>query len=436
VAAGKADPDLTTTDPIGNSPDQPATTTSAATEGARTMFSGVSGRADNAARRCLGPAQPGSSIPRHALGPQLDALPATKVAGGELASVDVSRRRTERLVNLVLCLLSTRRFLTAGQIARIVSGYEHDENDPKAHEAFQRMFERDKAELRELGVPLETGTTSVFDTEPGYRIARRDYALPEIHLEPDEAAAVGLAARLWQHAGLASSASSGLLKLRATGLEVEDSDAAFGIEPVVGDEAALEPMLAAINARQVVRFPYRTPMDDTANERRLQPWGAVSWRGRWYVVGHDLDRDATRCFRLSRVAGPVTASGQARAFTPPEGVNLLEHVASGDEEPARRGSAVLRLRPGVGAGLRRWADAVDRDDDGWDVVTLPLFDAESFAGRLAGYGASVVVQEPPELRDALLRRLDRLAGTDRSGHAAGRDAPPGVARADRVEESA
>src|SRR5262245_62685960 len=82
----------------------------------------------------------------------------------------VSRSRTERLVNLVICLLSTRRFLTAAQIAATVPGYEHDPDNPKEHDAFQRKFERDKAELRDLGVPLETGTTSVFDTEPGYRI--------------------------------------------------------------------------------------------------------------------------------------------------------------------------------------------------------------------------------------------------------------------------
>ena len=106
----------------------------------------------------------------------------------------MSRNRTERLVNLVICLLSTRRFLTAAQIAATVPGYEHDPDDAKDHEAFQRKFERDKAELRELGVPLETGTASVFDTEPGYRIAPREYALPDIPLEPDEAAAVGIAA--------------------------------------------------------------------------------------------------------------------------------------------------------------------------------------------------------------------------------------------------
>src|SRR3954468_14709699 len=116
-------------------------------------------------------------------------------AGWLLALEHMSRTRTERLVNLVICLLSTRRFLTAAQIAATVPGYDHDLDDPRGHDAFQRKFERDKAELRDLGVPLETGTTSAFDTEPGYRIARLDYALPEIPLEPDEAAPRGPAAR-------------------------------------------------------------------------------------------------------------------------------------------------------------------------------------------------------------------------------------------------
>jgi len=140
----------------------------------------------------------------------------------------VSRTRTERLVNLVICLLSTRRFLTAAQIAATVPGYEHDPEDERDHEAFQRKFERDKAELRELGVPLEIGTASIFDTEHGYRIARREYALPDIPLAPDEAAAVGIAARLWQRSGLAAAASSWLAKLRAAGIDV-DPHATLGI---------------------------------------------------------------------------------------------------------------------------------------------------------------------------------------------------------------
>jgi proteasome accessory factor B len=330
----------------------------------------------------------------------------------------VSRRRTERLVNLVLCLLSTRRFLTAEQIAGIVPGYEHDTDDPKSREAFARMFERDKSELRDLGVPLETGTTSFFETEPGYRIARRDYVLPDVRLEPDEAAAIGLAARLWHHAGLASAASSGLLKLRAGGMEVENSPPP-DIEPMVAADPALPAMLAAVDERRVVRFGYRTPRDDAARQRRLQPWGVVSWRGRWYVIGHDLDRKATRCFRLSRVDGAVTRSGRPDAFEPPEKVDFVAQVAAFEPEPEPAGKAQVRVRAGTGvdtgAGLRRWADTVSPAPSegrwaGWDLLSLRYTSLQGIAARIAGHGAAAVVVDPPELRQAVIAQLTRLAG--------------------------
>lgn len=315
-------------------------------------------------------------------------------------------------MNLVICLLSTRRFLTASQIARTVPGYEHNASDPRAHEAFQRMFERDKAELRELGVPLETGTTSVFETEPGYRIARRDYALPEIRLAPDEAAAVGLAARLWRTAGLASAASSALVKLRAAGIDV-DPQATLPIEPAVGGEPALDPLLAAVRARRAVRFGYRSSRQDAPTTRALRPWGVVSWRGRWYVVGYDTDREATRCFRLSRISGPVTPVGQEGAFQPPADLDLRAEVAHWVGTIPHHNTATVRVRRGAGAGLRRYAASVSTGDDpgaGWDVLELRYSDAESLASRLAGYGSAVVVTDPPEVREAVVRQLRALAG--------------------------
>lgn len=307
----------------------------------------------------------------------------------------------------MICLLSTRRFLTAAQIAQTVPGYEHDAGNPREHEAFQRKFERDKAELRELGVPLETGTASVFDTEPGYRIARPAYALPDVILEPDEAAAVGIAARLWQHAGLASAASSGLLKLRAAGVDV-DPQATLGIEPVVTVESTFAPLTSAAADRQAVTFEYRPPEADTATRRRLRPWGVVCWRGRWYVVGHDLDRDAPRCFRLSRILGQVRRIGPRGAYQLPEGINLIDHVArwSGPRDHPRR--AEVRLRHGRAAGIRRWAEQVTPGEHG-DVAVLRYSDAESLAGYLVGYGADVTVIGPPEVRDAVVAMLERTA---------------------------
>ena len=103
------------------------------------------------------------------------------------------------------------------------------------------MFERDKTELRELGVPLETGRNSGFDTTDGYRIARQDYELGEIDLEPDEAAAVALAARLWDTPGLAGAAHGAVLKLRAAGVEVDETGAGAGAAPGAGRRAGVRP---------------------------------------------------------------------------------------------------------------------------------------------------------------------------------------------------
>ena len=318
----------------------------------------------------------------------------------------MSRTRTERLVNLVICLLSTRRFLTAAQIAATVPGYEHDPEDPRDHEAFQRKFERDKAELRELGVPLETGTASVFDQEPGYRIAHREYALPDILLEPDEAAAVGIAARLWQHAGLAAAASSGLAKLRAAGVEV-DPQATLGVEPVVTVDPAFGPLTAAARDRRAVTFSYRVPEVDDPATRHLQPWGVVCWQGRWYVVGHDRDRGATRCFRLSRIVGNVRPVGRPGAFAPPENVDLISHVARWSGPVAHNGRATVTVRPGRAAGLRRWATETVPGPDG-DRLTIPYADAERLAATIVGYGPDVRADSPPEVREAVIQRLKEV----------------------------
>jgi len=128
--------------------------------------------------------------------------------------------KTERLVNLVICLLASRTFVTKERLRSTLEPYRNCPTD----EAFERMFERDKEELRELGIPLEVGTVSaLFEDEVGYRIAPGEYALPELRLEPDEAAALGVAARFWQQATLAQAASSALLKLKAAGLDIGEA---------------------------------------------------------------------------------------------------------------------------------------------------------------------------------------------------------------------
>ena len=120
-------------------------------------------------------------------------------------------------MNLVIALLSTRTFITAERIRETVFGY----SDSASDEAFSRMFERDKNELRDLGIPLETGRVSPFDPTEGYRINRDAYALPAVELTADEAAAVAVATQLWESPELITATQGALLKLRAAGVDVD-----------------------------------------------------------------------------------------------------------------------------------------------------------------------------------------------------------------------
>ncbi|SNS29941.1 proteasome accessory factor B [Geodermatophilus saharensis] len=323
----------------------------------------------------------------------------------------MSAKRAERLVNLVIALLGTRQYVTAARIRATVPGYEPDDGTARADEAFKRMFERDKAELREMGVPLETGRTSVFDTEDGYRIARADYELPEITLTGEEAAAVGLALRLWESAQLAGAAHSALLKLRAAGLDV-DPGRALPIQPRLdSDEPAFEPAYAAARDRRVLQFDYRRPDEDTPARRRVQPWGVVAWHGRWYLVGRDLDRQAPRVFRLSRVVGTPRAVGPENAFEPPADLDLAAVVAgqAGRSGGGEEHVVVVRARPGTAVGLRRGAQPLGAGEDGEDRLQLRTTEPWRLADQLAAYGPDVVVEAPAEVRAAVVERLTRLA---------------------------
>ncbi len=310
----------------------------------------------------------------------------------------MSKRKTERLLSLVVCLLSSQRYLTATQIREAVPGY------PDSFDAFKRMFERDKEELRELGIPLDMGTNSSLDDELGYRIPRQAYVLPDIRLEPDEAAMLALAARVWRRAELAGAAAGALLKLRAAGVEAEETSQP-GIEPRLTGEAAFGPLWEAVRDRRPVTFSYRAAGRSDPQRRKLAPWGVVNRHGRWYVVGHDQARNAVRVFRLSRIEGRIDFSGPRGSVSVPDGTDVRELVREWDTHPVEVQAAVLKVRAGTGFGLRRRATREQPGSDGWDLVDVPFSDPRWFAEHIASFGADVVVSEPADLRDAVITRL-------------------------------
>jgi proteasome accessory factor B len=314
--------------------------------------------------------------------------------------------KTERLLNLVICLLYTRQPLSKAKIRDAVPQYGTTASD----EAFDRMFERDKDELRELGIPLVTEPGDVlFDDEPGYRIDRREYALPDISFAADELAVLGLASRAWAQASLAGPAAQALRKLVAAGVERDDSSL-IGIEPRVRTaEPAFEAVKNAVLTRTPVAFTYRTAGSGGLATRHVQPWGIASWHGRWYLTGFDTDRKAPRVFRLGRIEGEVTPEGRPATYNVPEGHQPKAMISTLAVERDPR-PATLRVRVGTGHSLRRRANTVSPTDDTWSLVEVDFTDTEAFADEISSFGPDVVVEGPTELRESVIRRLAGALG--------------------------
>jgi proteasome accessory factor B len=326
--------------------------------------------------------------------------------------------KVERLMNLVIALLSTHSYLTAERIRRSVAGY----HDSASDEAFSRMFERDKNELRDLGIPLETGRVSSLDPTEGYRINRDAYALPDIELTADEAAAVAVATQLWESPELVTATQGALLKLRAAGVAV-DPDAAAGV-PISGtaglpglrgSEDVLGILLAAINSSRAVQFPHRSSRTEPYTVRTVEPWGVVTVNRRWYLVGHDRDRDATRTFRLSRIGTDVKAVGPVGAVTRPDGVDLRRIVTEVVGEAPSGLMARVWVADGRATALRRAGKSLGARSiggRGGEILELDIGWRDRLARDIAGYGADAVVLEPAALRDAVLARLQAQAGPE------------------------
>ncbi len=318
--------------------------------------------------------------------------------------------KAERLMNLALCLLGTRRPLTKRELRTSIEAYLEAGND----ESFNRMFERDKDDLRELGLVIDT--VEGLDGDVGYRAQHDSNRLPPIALDAEEATALGLAARVWQQARLAGAASGALQKLHAAGgMPQYDGDGeSHGpaiphstLEPhIPAREAAFEPLMLACRDRRPVVFDYRKSNAARPERRQVEPWTLECWRGHWYLAGFDRDRQAERVFRISRITGPVRSRATAFTAPVPDQVTVRETVERWAGESASR-TARIRLRPGSGYPLRARATQVRELADGWAELEIPY--GHGLDAWLVEFGPDVIVLEPAELRAEVVDRLRAVA---------------------------
>ncbi|MFV0256916.1 MAG: helix-turn-helix transcriptional regulator [Acidimicrobiales bacterium] len=315
--------------------------------------------------------------------------------------------KLERLLNLTAVLLDTRRPLSAEELRRRVDGY------PPPGVAFHRAFERDKDDLRVLGIPLRVervpGTDPAVD---GYRIDPDEYYLPDPGLEPDELAALHLASLSVRTDALAEPTET-LWKLggggRPHGEGIDQSLAIVAADP------ALVPLFQAIVDTRSVGFRYK------AEARIVDPWRLDYHRGRWYLTGHDLARGSERNFRLDRIEGDVSA-GAPRTHHPPA------RVVDGPRSPWELGADEPTMAElvvdadHVASAAAQLGSAVSRVDrpDGSARFMVPVVNFDGFRTFLFGLLDHAELVAPAAWRDEVIAWLEQIAGdADPAGQPSG-----------------
>jgi proteasome accessory factor B len=322
--------------------------------------------------------------------------------------------KLERLLNLTAVLLATPRPLTAEELRQKVEGY------PPAGAAFHRAFERDKDDLRVLGIPLRIERVPATDPPiDGYRIAADDYYLPDPGLEPDELAALHLASLTVRLEGLGE--REALWKLGgvdgAGGVEPSadqpDPGLVRGVVTSIPTDPALEPLFQAIAERRVVTFDYRS--SGGGHDRRVvEPWRLDFQRGRWYLTGWDRVRDGERNFRLDRVDGPVEQTGD-EASTDPRSLGAVPRSGPlaaweiGDEEPVMARLLVDASR--VEGATRQLGPEVASEPgpDGGRIFTVPVVRHDAFRSFVLGFLDHAEILEPLSWREDLVQWLSAIA---------------------------
>ena len=303
----------------------------------------------------------------------------------------------------MLALLATESGLTKAEILSSVRGYAQRYVAGRDNANLERQFERDKDDIRELGVPLETIEPL---GEPGdnhnlrYRIPKGAYELPEnVRFDSDEIALLGLAAMAWREGSLSAESRRALMKLRALGIAAD--------EPVLGyaprlrlRDAAFEPLTQAIDRRQIVRFDYLKPGEERAHTREVIPLALVQYDGRWHLSAEELATGEGKTFLLRRIVGKVTASKAA----PPRPGDHKARALAELEAVWQRGVADIEVRAGSDAALRL-AHRRGTEEIAPGILRVHYVDLAILADELASLGPEAYVVAPDALRDAVVERL-------------------------------
>jgi len=305
----------------------------------------------------------------------------------------MARARTERMLNLLFVLLNSRTPLTREQIRERVPGYGD------SNEAFERMFERDKAALRDLAIPVETKPVDMFhDDVLGYRIDRSDWLMPEISITAEERTYLALAASAWQNAQLSTAARQAVSSVDA---REQGSEISVPVSLAKGRRHITE-ILAAIANGKTVTFDYVGLNQSEVVKRTIDPWRALLHSGHWYLIGFDQDKGEVRTFRTDRIVGDLVETTLDILESMPKDFDLSAITDTWEHSDKDATIATVLVRPGRAASLRVLATTCDIGDE-WDELTIPYHHESQLIGLIASSCDVTRVKSPQSLQDSVTR---------------------------------
>jgi predicted DNA-binding transcriptional regulator YafY len=302
----------------------------------------------------------------------------------------------ERITSLLALLLERRTALTLRQIS-----HELRDMYPTGAVALRGAFERDKALLRDVGVPIEMEVLGGDQAgETAYRIDRARYELTGLQLDDDERRALQVAVATTR----SDAGQEGVWKLGGSVVQ------ASSVVANVPQLDALPTLRQATGAHQSVTFDYH------GASRRLDPYGLLLRRGFWYVVGHDHGHDERRTYRVDRIEG-VVAIDTASSFRPPADFSAADAFPAdpkllGDDDSRVAQVAVYGDLAAL-VGRELGDDAIDRSapsQAGRTVFRVPFTNVDAFRSWLLGLGMHAEVLSPPDLRESIVHWLRVVAG--------------------------
>lgn len=304
--------------------------------------------------------------------------------------------KLERLLNLVAVLLESRRPLTAEEIRARLAGY------PDKEESFRRTFERDKDDLREMGIPIEIVETLDHEVPvAGYIIRPERYYLPDPKLAPDELAALQIAAASIRMGDVDQRLDLDAVRKLGGRPRGPLGEAELAAIP---NPVHLGAIFDAVSVSRVVSFDYG------GVAREVEAHRLDFHKGRWYLTGLDRTRGADRRFRLDRIEGAVSV-GEPGAFERPS------HLAGIHAEPWELGEGepiVARLLvdaahvPFARHQLPQHTPWQVRAD-GSAVATIGVNNVAGFRSFVLQFLDHAEVLDPPELREDIRTWLERIA---------------------------